>query len=156
MASMFMTTDNPNSHNLRLGRVSLQNQIYLVSFVTDGRNRRFENFHSARLLISSLQNSKHTNTLAFVVMPDHVHWLIQLLGEASLSRVVQTVKSVSAHQVNRYLGRKGRFWQDGFHDHALRNEEGVVEAARYIVANPLRAGLVKSVGQYSHWDAVWV
>ena len=149
-----MPANGPSSHKMRKGRVSLQNQIYLLSFVTEGREPRFSDFHCARLIIRSLKKSRHTKTLAFVVMPDHVHWLIQLLEDASLSRVVQTVKSVSAHQINQYLERRGQFWQDGFHDHALRKEEAVIEAARYIVANPIRAGLVKSVKDYSHWDAV--
>jgi putative transposase len=54
----------------------------------------------------------------------------------------------------RRIGR--RIWQTGFHDHALRADEDVVRVARYIVANPLRAGLVSSPGEYPHWDAVWV
>jgi putative transposase len=151
-----MPHDTPSSHALRKGRVSLQNQIYLVTFVTEDRKIRFADFQCARLMAKSLNNSRHTKTLAFVVMPDHVHWLIQLLDETTLSRVLQTTKSVSAHRINRYLKRKGRFWQDGFHDHALRREEAVVDAARYIIANPLRAGLVGNVRDYPHWDAVWV
>lgn len=151
-----LPSDKPSSHQLRKGQVSLQNQIYLLSFVTKGREPRFSDFHCARLIIKSLNRSRHAKTLAFVVMPDHVHWLVQLLEDASLSLAAQTVKSVSAHQINHYLGRRGQFWQDGFHDHALRKEEAVIEAARYIVANPLRAGLVRTVGDYSHWDAVWI
>jgi putative transposase len=145
-----MPHDTPSSHALRKGRVSLQNQIYLVTFVTEDRKNRFADFQCARLMAKSLNNSRHTKTLAFVVMPDHVHWLIQLLDETTLSRVLQTTKSVSAHRINRYLKRKGRFWQDGFHDHALRREEAVVDAARYIIANPLRAGLVGNVRDYPH------
>ena len=151
-----MSHKNPSSQILRKGRVSLQNQIYLVTFVTEGRKNRFTDFQCARLMIRSLKNSRHTKTLAFVVMPDHVHWLIQMLDETSLSKVLQTIKSVSAHQLNHCLKRKGRFWQDGFHDHALRKEEVVIDAARYIIANPKRAGLVRSVRDYAHWDAVWV
>jgi hypothetical protein len=37
----------------------------------------------------------------------------------------------------------------------IRREEDLVSIARYIVANPLRAGIVKSVREYPHWDAVW-
>jgi REP element-mobilizing transposase RayT len=99
---------------------------------------------------------KQVKTLAFIVMPDHVHWLIQLTDDVALSRVLQTVKSTSARRLNRYLNRKGRVWQDGFHDHAIRKEEDIKKAARYIIANPVRAGLVASVRDYSHWDAIWV
>lgn len=54
------------------------------------------------------------------------------------------------------LSRQGRLWQPGFHDHAVRREESLEAIARYIVANPLRAGLVKKVGDYPLWDAIWV
>ena len=87
-------------------------------------------------------------TLAFVIMPDHLHWLL-CLEQATLSTVVGAVKSVTAHAYGCTL------WQEGFHDHALRKEEDLVETARYIVANPLRAGLVKRLGDYPHWHAVW-
>ncbi|MCF6281296.1 MAG: hypothetical protein L3J28_03650 [Candidatus Polarisedimenticolaceae bacterium] len=42
------------------------------------------------------------------------------------------------------------------HDRAIRKEEDLVAIARYIVANPLRAGLVKSIKDYPHWDCVWL
>ena len=47
-------------------------------------------------------------------------------------------------------------WQEGFHDRALRQEADLRKAARYVVANPLRAGLVTDLGDYPLWDAVWV
>ncbi len=134
----------------------MQGQIYLLTFVTEGRKRRFADLICARLMVNTLMSSRHAETLTFVVMPDHVHWLAQLAEETVLSRVVQMIKSVSAHRLNRHLGRKGRVWQDGSHDHAIRREEDIIAVARYIVANPLRAGLVKSVGDYAHWDAAWI
>ncbi|MEH6575539.1 MAG: transposase [Amphritea sp.] len=68
--------------------------------------------------------SKFVETLAFVVMPDHVHCLVQL-DKNPLNQTVHDVKSISAHRINRMLGRSGRFWQDGFHDHAVRKYEVV-------------------------------
>lgn len=88
-------------------------------------------------------------------MPDHVHLLLQL-GRARLSEVVGRLKGRSAAQLNRKIGRSGRFWEPGFHDHALRRDENVRQAARYIVANPLRAGLVERLGDYPYWNAVWL
>jgi len=43
-----------------------------------------------------------------------------------------------------------------FHYHALRNEESIKAAARYIIANPLRAGLVQRIEDYPLWDALWL
>ncbi len=90
-------------------------------------------------------------------MPDHLHWLLQLRENGELSQVVQLVKSVSAHAINRQVKLPlPRVWQPGFHDHALRKEEDVRAVARYVVANPLRAGLVQRIGDYPHWNAIWL
>jgi len=88
-------------------------------------------------------------------MPDHLHWLIEL-HSSSLANVIREVKSRSAKSFNRHTGRTGPLWQTSFHDRALRREENVVAAARYVVGNPLRAGLVERLGDYPLWDAVWV
>jgi hypothetical protein len=47
-------------------------------------------------------------------------------------------------------------WERAYHDHALRREEDVVGLARYIVANPIRAGLATRVCDYPFWNAVWL
>ena len=75
---------------------------------------------------------------------------MQLAVAASLPKVVGSVKAVTAHKLRQPI------WQGGFHDHALRQEDDVREVARYIVANPLRAGLVEQLADYPHWDAVWL
>ncbi len=142
----------PHARDLRRGRLSLPGHIYHVTTVTWDRHPVFADLYSARLLIGALreaQRRQEASTLAFVVMPDHLHWLVQLEAR-SLPEVVGAVKAVTAHRLGR------RIWQNGFHDHALRQEEDLAEAARYIVANPLRAGLVERVGDYPHWDAIWV
>nr|GFC93156.1 hypothetical protein [Tanacetum cinerariifolium] len=79
-------------------------------------------------------------SLAWVVMPDHFHWLIEL-HDSTLSTLMRRAKSRGAHSINRALGRQCQVWQKGFHDRALRSEEDIKAVARYIVANPLRAGL---------------
>ena len=89
-------------------------------------------------------------------MPDHVHWLIQLRSTKSISQVIQSTKIICTKSINRVNGGKGTIWQAGFHDHALRHEEALKPIARYIVANPIRANLVRSVKDYPHWDAIWI
>jgi REP element-mobilizing transposase RayT len=78
------------------------------------------------------------------------------LGEAGLSVILKRFKARTAVLLNREIGREGRFWEPGFHDHALRREEDLLGVARYIVANPLRAGLVRRLGDYPYWNAVWL
>jgi REP element-mobilizing transposase RayT len=147
----------PHSRDLRRGRHSEEGRAYLITTSTHRREPLFLDWRCGRLVVQALQNEAHrTLTLAFVVMPDHLHWLMQLGPGASVADVVQSVKSVSAHRVNRYHGNHGRVWQEGFHDHALRREEDLRATARYVLANPLRAGLVETIGQWPLWDAVWL
>ncbi len=89
-------------------------------------------------------------------MPDHLHWLFQLNEGCLLSRVMKTLKARSAIAINRYRGQGGSIWQRAYYDHALRKDEDIRNIARYIVANPLRAGLVKNIGDYPHWDCTWL
>jgi len=89
-------------------------------------------------------------------MPDHLHWLLQLGDDITLGRLMHAAKGASARTINQALGRHGPLWQRGYHDHALRGHEDIRAIARYIAGNPLRAGLVTSIGDYPLWDAAWV
>ena len=96
-------------------------------------------------------------TKAFVIMPDHLHWLFQLPQGSNLSSTVGSMKSQSGNSINLLLGNSfSPVWQRGFHDHALRRNEDIVQIARYIVANPLRAGLASKIGDYPLWYSIWV
>ena len=148
----------PGSQALRKGRRSLRNQAYLVTFVTENRIPWFQQFDLAFTccrLITSTTKAMDANPLCWVLMPDHVHLMVQI-GDLDLSEVVRRLKAGSALVMNRRIGRRGRFWAPGFHDHGIRYEEDLRSAARYIVANPLRAGLANKVGDYPWWDAVWL
>ncbi|MNE29434.1 Transposase IS200 like protein [compost metagenome] len=101
------------------------------------------------------QQQALAKSLAWVIMPDHLHWLIEL-QQGTLASLVRRVKSRSTCLINKASRRTGRLWQQGFHDRALRREEDIQAVARYIVANPLRAGLVSRIGDYPHWDAIWL
>ena len=145
---------------LRHGRVSLRNHCYLVTAVTHNRVRIFSDLGAGRIVVQEMIRSARfddTRTLAFVVMPDHLHWLFCLNGEKGLSSVVAAVKRYSSLQIrSQGIIDESPVWQRGFHDHALRKEEDIKSVARYIVANPLRAGLVKRVGDYPLWNALWL
>jgi REP element-mobilizing transposase RayT len=147
-----------HSRRLRIGRFSEHGRVYLVTSRLEKYRSDFADWRLGRLLVHELREAQHSGlaqSLAWVVMPDHFHWLVEL-RTGSLSAVVQRVKSKTAIAVNSATGRQGRLWQWGFHDKAVRDEKDLLMFARYIVANPLRAGLVKRVGDYPLWDAVWL
>jgi len=150
--------DLPASHRLRCGRYAESNRIYLLTTNTFRRTPVFESFTLGRLVVNQFRIAQHqgiAKSLAWVVMPDHFHWLVEL-QQGSLGDLMQKTKSLSTKAVNQSTGRKVTLWQKGFHDRALRREEDLVKVARYVVANPLRAGLVEKLGDYPLWDAKWV
>lgn len=54
------------------------------------------------------------------------------------------------------LQHPARIWARAFHDHAVRADEDLVAVARYVIANPVRAGLANNVCEYPWWDADWL
>ena len=135
------------------------NQAYHVISCTHERKPVFADFRSARLLVRILmheQDLASSETMAFVVMPDHVHWLMSLAKECDLSARVNAVKSASARAINRRLRRSGRIWQRGYFDRAMHNDDNLATVAEYITLNPVRAGIVTRRGDYPHWDSIWV
>ena len=82
--------------------------------------------------------------IAWVIMPNHVHTLIQVFDEYQLSNVVHSWKSFSALQANRILGRSGPFWYRSYFDRYIRNEKHFWTIINYIHQNPVKAGLIEN------------
>jgi len=146
-----------HSHRLRIGRHSAPRQIYMITINCKARAPVFTDFPTARCFVHALQEAcPSADTLAYVVMPDHVHWLMQLGNQHSLSEAVRFVKSRTTSRIRQQSSHSIQVWQSGFHDRQLRQEDDLIQMARYIVANPIRAGLVRSVREYPLWDAIWL
>ena len=149
----------PGHAALRTGRASMAGGLYLITTTTAGRLPLFRDWPVARTACASLTQPilwRGSRLLCWTLMPDHWHALVELGDADALDGLVNRVKSASARAINRCMQRKGRVWSKAFHDRALREEDDLLATARYIVANPLRAGLVRSVAAYPYWDAVWL
>ena len=77
-------------------------------------------------------------------------------GSGNTARTICRLKANSARQLRDGKPDASRIWAPAFHDHAIRREQAVLNAARYIVLNPVRAGLVAGPAKYPYWDAVWL
>ena len=144
--------------HLRIGRYSEPERIYLLTAVVHERQPIFTDWRMGRLVAQQLhlaQEEHWADFLTWVVMPDHMHCLVQL-RDRTLAELMCRIKSRSDLAVNQAQGRKGRLWQKGYHDRAVRREEDVKGLARYVVANPVRSGLVTRVHDYPLWDACWL
>jgi putative transposase len=136
----------------------LVGQAYHVTFTTFNRTRLFDDFGLARAAMRQfgrLDAHGETRTHALMLMPDHVHWLFTL-ESGSLGRVMSRAKSRSAHAAKSLRPGIDNVWQKDYFDRALRGDESFRAVGEYIVANPVRAGLVDNPGDYPHWFAEWV
>jgi putative transposase len=95
----------------------------------------------------------HYQLLAYVVMSNHVHILIQPL--VALSRITNGIKGVSAHDANAILGRTGKpFWQDESFDHWIRSNTQFERVRNYIERNPVKAGRVAKAEEW-RWSSAY-
>jgi type I restriction enzyme R subunit/putative DNA methylase len=84
---------------------------------------------------------------AYVVMPNHVHLLIEPLTHPT--RLLKSLKGFTARSANQALGLTGApFWQKESYDHWVRNDQEFARIVAYIENNPVKAGLVKTPEQF--------
>jgi len=145
------------SPRLRYGRHSSTGTVYSLTTITIDREAFFADAANVVVLVDALrfvERAGVSHSLAWVVMPDHLHWLMEL-RKGTLAECMSLLKSRSSRLLNRQLGRSGALWQHGYHDHAVRTDESLHEKAMYIMANPVRAGLACVVGEYPYAWCRW-
>jgi len=89
---------------------------------------------------------------SFVIMPNHVHLLVQFRPPTTLKAQAQSWLRFSAREINKQLGRSGTFWQSEPFDHLVRSSEQFEYLQRYITDNPKKANLRE--GEYLYWSRV--
>ena len=100
---------------------------------------------------------------AFVVMPSHFHWVFrptdeyvrQLGGTPPRQRLMQSVKTFTAREGNKRLGRAGAFWQDESYDPWVRDLDELERVIRYVENNPVKAGLCARAEDWGWSSASW-
>jgi carbamoyl-phosphate synthase large subunit len=94
---------------------------------------------------------------AYVVMPNHVHVLLQPLGEHELSDILHSWKSFTGHELRKLPSAPAEVWMDESYDHIVRNWEALQALRLYVQENPAKAGLRGGEfvlgGEHGLWDA---
>jgi REP element-mobilizing transposase RayT len=93
----------------------------------------------SQIMISSHGESCHLD--AWVIMPNHLHALVEPMEGVTLGAILKSWKGASARKINGMLGRSGRCWQPETYDHIVRSEAQLEHFRRYIAGNPSKAGL---------------
>lgn len=95
---------------------------------------------------------------ALSIMPNHVHWVLQLFEKDEegkpvyLQDILQSVKRHTANRINKVEGRVGNLWQKESFDTTIRDEKHMHYAIEYTLNNPVSAGLVKV---WRDWPGNW-
>ena len=111
--------------------------VYHLILTTRGRTSSFRDERIVADCLERLQISAAASCFkiaAYYFMPDHLHLLAAGDEYSRLIPFMQHFKQATSY-------RHSGLWQRSFYDHILRSEEAVEEVARYIWANPVRAGL---------------
>jgi REP element-mobilizing transposase RayT len=91
--------------------------------------------------------------IAWCIMPNHVHVLIETVPGHSLDRVLHSWKSFTAQKANELLGRSGPFWAREYYDRYIRNDQHFARTVAYIEQNPVKAGFVTSAEAWKFGSA---
>jgi putative transposase len=84
----------------------------------------------------------------FVIMPDHVHLLIEVRGDTTIERAVQYIKGRFSHRLSHEFAYEGEVWQRGFTEVQVTDRQSFEAHRAYIAENPVKAGLAASKNQF--------
>ena len=125
---------------------------YFLTLCTHDRISYFRPRRIARWLLECLQQTasqKSFTVLAYCLMPDHLHLLLQ--GDSASSDLLSFVRTFKHKTTFHFRAKTGQtLWQISFFDHILRTAEDLSKTAEYILLNPVRAGLVQRAEDYPY------
>jgi putative transposase len=127
-----------------LKRFQQSRQLHFLTFSCHRRRANFESAQSSAVFESSLENVRRQYSLCiygYVVMPEHVHLLVDEPARCELSRAMQSLKQSVARSLA--LRAADPFWQARYYDFNVWSQRKFVEKLRYIHRNPVQRGLVE-------------
>ena len=136
---------------------------FSVSLATTERASVFTEPEAVETCLSTLKKTAtryEATVYAYCFMPDHLHLLVSTPSGVNFIDFMRYFKQLSTYRLSR-PSRSRRLWQARFYDHALRLDEDIVNVARYIFDNPVRAGIVPDAASYPYsgslaWKDVFV
>ena len=93
------------------------------------------------------------NLISWVVMPNHGHILLTPMQGFTMSDIMHSIKSYTAHEANRILNQKGQFWAKEYFDRYIRDWRHFASTITYIENNPVKARLCESPEKWPYGSA---
>ena len=123
---------------------------YFLTFCTCSRQSFFLHGDAVAHVTTHLSQSARDHSfavIAYCYMPDHLHLLVEGCAiDSSLTEFARVFKQRSSFHWRESCGKT--LWQRSYYEHVLRSDESTISVARYILENPLRAGLATRVDEY--------
>src|SRR5579871_3752590 len=140
----------PRRHSNPAKITSCERTFFITASTWDKRNL-LQSSRAAELFVRTLfryQAQGKYRLHEFVVMPNHFHLLITLDADITVEQAVQFIKGGFSYQAGVELGIKGTFWQKGFSEIRILDEEAFLSACHYIRQNPVKAKLASTAEAY--------
>ena len=102
-------------------------RIFFATTNTSMGKRLLQSERNAGLLIDVLRSlvaERKFKLHDFVIMPDHVHLLIEVDGDMTIEKAMQLIKGRFSHRLSHEFGYKGEIWQRGFTEVQVMNQAG--------------------------------
>jgi len=135
-----------NSWRRHLPHFQLSAGYYFITLVTYNRILLQPSQKDCIFNALNFLNGRKYELYAAVILNDHLHMIINPTD--SLSKIMHSIKSFTAHEINKQLSRKGKIWQDESMDKVIRNEKEFIQKINYIVNNPIKAHLAQGYADY--------
>jgi len=116
----------------------------------------FKNTEARNILQGAMlhHNGQHYSSGDFVIMPNHVHWIIQPLENSRLWKSMQSIKRFVSTQLTQLKQHEGKLWQSETYDHLIRDRIELERIRKYIADNPRKAHLREHT--YTHTTTDWL
>ena len=116
---------------------------YFITFATYNRRVLLPLHKDCVYSAIRFLNCKKYELLGAVVLNDHVHILINPFEP--LSKIMHSIKSFTAHEINKMSNSKGTVWQNENYDRVIRDEKELFEKLNYITNNPIKSNLLTEI-----------
>lgn len=139
----------------RVMRGLADNHIYHVSNRGNGRQSVFQNEDDYSLFVELLAGASQrhpVHILAYCLLPDHFHLLLQPEKGEDLSRWMQWLMTSHVRQFHRLHNSRGHIWQGRFKSFLVKENHHLLTVARYVEGNPVQMGLVSSAADW-RWSS---
>jgi len=140
----------------RIPRGQVAGFAYHVINRGNGRSEIFHKPGDYEAFVDLIERAKARHELrvfAFCIMPNHFHMILQPSTTTVLSEFMQWLMTSHVRRYHSHYGGSGHIWQGRFKSFPIQRDEHLVAVLRYVLQNPVRAGLTKSAREWK-WSSV--